>query len=43
MLARTHTDDAPWCVIATNEKRQARLDVLDHAIEQLSSALSHTK
>ena len=43
MLARTHTDDAPWCVIATNEKRQARLDVLDHAIEQLSSALSDTK
>lgn len=43
MLARTHTDDTPWCVIATNEKRQARLDVLDHAIEQLSSALSHTK
>ena len=43
MLARTDTKDAPWCVIATNEKRQARLDVLDHAIEQLSSALSHTK
>lgn len=43
MLARTHKDDAPWCVIATNEKRQARLDVLDHAIEQLSSALSDTK
>ena len=43
MLARTDTEDAPWCVIATNGKRQARLDVLDHAIEQLSSALSHTK
>ena len=40
MLARTDTKDAPWCVIATNEKRQARLDVLDHAIEQLSLALS---
>ena len=40
MLARTNTEDAPWCVIATNEKRQARLDVLDHAIEQLSLALS---
>ena len=39
MLARTNTEDAPWCVIATNEKRQARLDVLDHAIEQLSLAL----
>ena len=40
MLARTDTKDAPWCVIATNEKRQARLDVLDHAIEQLSLSLS---
>ncbi|WP_352259725.1 ATPase [Psychrobacter sp. TB55-MNA-CIBAN-0194] len=38
MLAYTDTKNAPWCVIATNEKRQARLDVLDHAIEQLSSA-----
>lgn len=37
MLARTDTEYAPWCVIATNEKRQARLDVLDHAIEQLSA------
>lgn len=39
MLARTDTKDAPWCVIATNEKRQARLDVLDHAIEQLISVV----
>ncbi|MGO1250374.1 ATPase [Psychrobacter sp.] len=39
MLARTDTKDAPWCVIATNEKRQARLDVLDHAIEQLTSVV----
>jgi len=37
MLARTDTAIAPWCVIATNEKRQARLDVLDHAIKQLSA------
>ncbi|QOD12048.1 ATPase [Psychrobacter sp. 28M-43] len=37
MLARTDTTTAPWCVVATNEKRQARLDVLDHAIEQLSA------
>lgn len=42
MLARTDTTTAPWCVIATNEKRQARLDVLDHAIEQLS-AFSESK
>ena len=37
MLARTDTEYASWCVIATNEKRQARLDVLDHAIKQLSA------
>ncbi len=37
MLARTDTTAAPWCVIATNEKRQARLAVLDHAIAQLST------
>lgn len=38
MLARTDTDNAPWCVVATNDKRQARLQVLDHAIEQLTAA-----
>ncbi|WP_201512260.1 ATPase [Psychrobacter alimentarius] len=38
MLARTDTADAPWCVVATNDKRQARLEVLDHAIKQLSAA-----
>ncbi len=37
MLARTDSKGSPWCVIATNNKRQARLDVLDHAIEQLSA------
>lgn len=35
MLARTDSQVAPWCVVATNDKRQARLDVLDHAIKQL--------
>ena len=40
MLARTDSKGSPWCVIATNNKRQARLDVLDHAIEQLSALLS---
>ena len=37
MLARTDSKGSPWCVIANNNKRQARLDVLDHAIEQLSA------
>ena len=40
MLARTDTEATPWCIVATNDKRQARLRVLDHAIEQLSAALS---
>ena len=35
MLARTDTDAAPWHIIATNDKRRARLEVLSHAIEQL--------
>ncbi|MEN2751508.1 ATPase [Psychrobacter sp. FBL11] len=39
MLARTNTTSAPWCVIATNQKRHARLQVLDHAIAQLKSHL----
>ncbi len=39
MLARTDSNAAPWCVIATNDKRRARLAVLDHAIEQLKSRL----
>ena len=37
MLARTSTRDAPWHVIATNDKRTARLAVLDHAIGQLEN------
>jgi polyphosphate kinase 2 (PPK2 family) len=40
MLARTDTKNAPWCVIANNDKRQARLEVLDHAIDQLSALLT---
>lgn len=39
MLARTDTKAAPWCVVASNDKRQARLEVLDYAIFQLQSRL----
>ncbi len=39
MLARTDTAAAPWCVIATNDKRSARLQVLDYAIMQLENSL----
>jgi len=38
MLAHTNTEHAPWCIVATNDKRRARLDVLDHAIEQLQAS-----
>lgn len=40
MLQRTNTSHAPWCMVATNDKRTARLLVLDHAINQLSRALA---
>ena len=39
MLARTDTEVAPWCVVASNDKRQARLEVLDYAILQLQKRL----
>ena len=40
MLARTDTEATPWCIVATNDKRHARLMVLDHAIERISASLS---
>ena len=39
MLAHTDTESAPWCIIATNDKRTARLSVLDHAISELKKYL----
>lgn len=39
MLARTNTKQAPWHVVATNDKRTARLAVLDHAIVQLEKVI----
>jgi polyphosphate kinase 2 (PPK2 family) len=39
MLARTDTAAAPWCIVATNDKRYARLQVLDHTIAQLEKYL----
>ena len=43
MLLRTSTSVAPWKMIATNDKRTARLLVLDHTIAQLSKALHPKK
>ena len=43
MLLRTSTSVAPWKMIATNDKRTARLLVLDHTIAQLTKALHPKK
>jgi polyphosphate kinase 2 len=32
MLARTHTDHAPWTVIRANDKRRARLEAIRHVL-----------
>lgn len=40
MLALTNTKYAPWHVVATNDKRTARLAVLDHAIKQLERVVN---
>lgn len=39
MIAYTHSPDAPWHIIATDDKYTARLQVLDAIIEQLESRL----
>ncbi|HSW18729.1 MAG TPA: polyphosphate kinase 2 [Ramlibacter sp.] len=32
MLKRTHTDDAPWWVVAADDKKKARLNCIDHLL-----------
>lgn len=39
MFARTHTAQAPWAVIAADDKRFARIAVLRHVVETLTAAL----
>ncbi|MFC4275991.1 polyphosphate:AMP phosphotransferase [Achromobacter aloeverae] len=39
MIARTDTMGAPWHVIATDDKRLARLQVLEHIVETVEKAL----
>ncbi len=39
MLSRTHTDYAPWVVVEANNKKFARLKVLQTAIEAIEQAL----
>lgn len=40
MLAHTSTTTAPWHVIATDDKRLARLSVLQHVVEALEAKLT---
>ena len=35
MLERTHMDYAPWTVIATDNKKKARLNIIRHVLHQL--------
>lgn len=35
MFDRTHRPDAPWIIVPANDKRQARLAVLRHAVDAL--------
>jgi len=35
MLLRSHTARAPWLIVATDDKRQARLNVMRHLVERL--------
>jgi polyphosphate:AMP phosphotransferase len=39
MVARTSTDAAPWHIIPANDKRYARIQVLDNVCEALKQAL----
>jgi polyphosphate kinase 2 len=35
MFARTHTANAPWCVVRADDKRLARLNVIKHLLTRL--------
>jgi len=37
MLARSHTEDAPWTIVATDKKKQARLNVMRHLVRQIGA------
>ncbi|MGO4937692.1 phosphate:AMP phosphotransferase [Fundicoccus sp. Sow4_H7] len=40
MLQRTNTENAPWFVIAANDKKFARIQVLKHFIEHIKAHIS---
>ena len=35
MLERTHTADAPWWIVAANDKRKARINCINHLLTQI--------
>ena len=39
MVARTSTDDAPWTLVAAEDKRHARIRVLETIVERLEAEL----
>ena len=39
MLSLTHTEHAPWRIIASNDKKTARIEVLRHLVDQLEARL----
>ena len=39
MVARTSTDEAPWTLVAANDKRCARVQVVESLCERLGRAL----
>lgn len=40
MIDRTHTANAPWYIVATNQKKFARIEVLKHFINHIKEHLS---
>lgn len=36
MLRRTHTEEAPWICVATDKKKQARLNIMRHVVRTLA-------
>jgi polyphosphate kinase 2 len=37
MLLRSHSAHAPWLIVATDDKKQARLNVMRHLVERLAA------
>lgn len=36
MLARTHSEHAPWAIVATDKKKTARINILRHVLHRLN-------